>query len=605
MSRMLSLFLVVAMMGVVVGCPADPADSPADTNAGDDATDPGDDAADPGDDAADPRDEQVDTDQELSVRQRLQQAIDVTRELNGKARCPTKTELGDRRLSPLFEDAYARGERTTAMFPPSKAAAELRCSLFSEVARYEQQRPWTTRYFAISRYGSHKADKPKWPGPTDAPQLRELLGDDNRVVRSLAVEALATLHLPEDIPRIARLLDDESDGLPILGRNRNTSSIPTFSFGEPPPDTLDVMRSWHACKVQDYAWLALRLTTGQSFTSASFAPWWERNQNPRHRLWYWKQRLQNEIDEAGAISHVPYSAEMDRDTFAQLKAGRAVVSEVRKDAVRRKTAEELRRLPAEVEAKVRLLITHYGGFASDFFYSDVPWQKIGPLRLSPERLLDLLDRKDLWEDVDWKCSNEGYGPYNHMVQRLMLAAPDIFGPEHADRLRAVLAREGESLPGSGRAALLIGISRLLPPAGPDNLDDIATRDGTLRSAIRDGSCYAACELIQVGLPQNWPFLKEAFFTTPGRQHMISALGEEPLTAAKRTALCELLLEERFKPLWNANRWCRASALRAVNAHAGEEIFPEPSPSLDKPAIPDHVFHTTADVVEFLKKRQTP
>ena len=79
------------------------------------------------------------------------------------------------------------------------------------------------------------------------------------------------------------------------------------------------------------------------------------------------------------------------------------------------------------------------------------------------------------------------------------------------------------------------------------------------------------------MPQNWPFLKQAFFAGykwPMR-HMVGALGDKPLTAAKRTALRELLLEERFKPLWNTDKRCRNDALRAVNAHAGEEIFPKP------------------------------
>ena len=260
----------------------------------------------------------------------------------------------------------------------------------------------------------------------------------------MAVEALATLHLPEDVSRIARLLGDESDGLPVLGWNQETGSLPTFSFVKPQRGDVDVMRSWHARKVKDYARLALRLITGESLTSASFAPWWKHNQKPRHCLWYWKQRLRYELDEANVLPRVPYSPKLDRAVAARLAAERAREIEAREDAVRQRTAEELRGLPAEVEAKVRLLVT-YRDRGSDFFYSGDVWSKIGPLRLSPERLLDLLDRKDLWKDVDWQPNRHGYHPYNRMVQRLMLAAPDIFGPEHTDRLQAVLEREKDTL----------------------------------------------------------------------------------------------------------------------------------------------------------------
>lgn len=539
--------------------------------------------------------EKAGTEQALSVRQRLQRAIDVTRKLHDKARHPTKAEIGQRQLKPVLLSASARGDIVPRgafvgeRIPDKWSAAELRCSLRVEVVCYEQVRPWTARYSAMGWVAPCWAGIPKWPGPTDAPQLRELLGDDDPAIRCMAVEALATLYLPEDIPRIARLLDDESEGLPVRGWNRNLSSVPTVSFAAPRPDELEVMRGWHAQKVEDYAWLALRLVTGENLTPASFVPWWERNRNARHRLWYWQQRLRDEICEAEALSHPPYWSGMDREMIARLTAERARKIEARKDAVRRKAAEELRRLPAEVDAKVRLLALDFGDRVPEFFYSDAVWRKLGPLRLSPERLLDLLDRKDLWDDVDWRCNSDGDGPYDRLVERLMLAAPDVFGPEHVDRLRAVLAREGDKLPESGGAALLIGISRLLPPAAPGNLDDPQTRDGTLRAAVRKGSRDATGELIRVGLTQNWPFLKEQFFAGSKRPvpPTIEMLGTPPLTDAKRTALRELLFDERFEPLWKTDAWCRAYALQAVNAHAGKEVFPQPFPKeLNDQTLPE-------------------
>ena len=116
-----------------------------------------------------PGEEQPGPDRPLSVRQRLQRAIDVTRELEGKARHPKREELGMIRPQPVLEE-----DRRTS--------GELWCSCNGEVARYVQLRPWTLHYFSRHFSAWHLANVPKWPCPADAPQLRELLGDARRHV---------------------------------------------------------------------------------------------------------------------------------------------------------------------------------------------------------------------------------------------------------------------------------------------------------------------------------------------------------------------------------------------------------------------------------------
>jgi hypothetical protein len=249
-------------------------------------------------------------------------------------------------------------------------------------------------------------------------------------------------------------------------------------------------------------------------------------------------------------------------------------------------------LPAEVEAKVRLLAADGQAGGADITQpSHVFWHEIVSLRLSSDRLLDLMDRKDLWDDVDWQ-DHSGRGLYNRMVERLALSAERFFRPEHADRLRAVLDRERRTLWWSGRAALSIGISRLAPPADTD-LDDSRTRDGTLRAAIRDDPdvftrAHVARELVRVGLPRNAAFLTATSFTDRHLsccpdvpQSILRELGKPPLTNEKRTFLRELLLDKRFEPLWTLpngqlgreDRY-RQAAAHVVNIHAGEEILSE-------------------------------
>ena len=95
----------------------------------------------------------------------------------------------------------------------------------------------------------------------------------------------------------------------------------------------------------------------------------------------------------------------------------------------------------------------------------------------------------------------------------------------------------------------------------------------------------AAELVRVGLPGNWDFLKKEFFAETEskdlgdiRQLILWALGEPPLTLPKREALLDVVLDERFASLWTEPNlrmgagMDRSWAIRAVNAHAGKEVL---------------------------------
>ena len=105
----------------------------------------------------------------------------------------------------------------------------------------------------------------------------------------------------------------------------------------------------------------------------------------------------------------------------------------------------------------------------------------------------------------------------------------------------------------------------------------------------------AAELVRVGLPENWDFLREQFFAEKGwkdrtdvRQSILYALGDKPLTPAKRAALLDIVFEKRFAPLFTqpsrfmGDDTYRQNAICAINAHAGKELISEQ----DKYALAD-------------------
>ena len=105
---------------------------------------------------------------------------------------------------------------------------------------------------------------------------------------------MATLHRPEDIPRIAQLLGDSAEAPAELMLNNQGFSEGFFTGAaaqEQWDRGLDLARSWELRRVQTYACVRLILLTGEDFSAKDFSTWWAHNQNPLHRVWYWQQRV--------------------------------------------------------------------------------------------------------------------------------------------------------------------------------------------------------------------------------------------------------------------------------------------------------------------------
>lgn len=106
-----------------------------------------------------------------------------------------------------------------------------------------------------------------------------------------------------------------------------------------------------------------------------------------------------------------------------------------------------------------------------------------------------------------------------MVERIALCEPGWFQPKDVPALHAIFQREQNQLFWSGREALAIAISRLLPAASPGDLDDPETRDGLLRLRIINDTDvftrgYVARELVasrlagQLALPSRHLLFRE-------------------------------------------------------------------------------------------------
>jgi hypothetical protein len=494
----------------------------------------------------------------------IREAADVSQALAAVAEAPPEKDLGF-----MVEPIEYEDRQTTA---PRRFARE------SQIEHYMRVRSWSLAYAPMHCQEWTKPLPARWPGPIDAPSLRELLKDKDPARRGLAAEALATLYRPEDLPLLAGRLGDTAEAAPVLGYNMRTISLlfSSLSLGtDRQPDRLNSLRSWHRRTVADYARQGIALITRKTFADeAEFAAWWKINSDARHCLWYWQRRIQREQDEAELAAFAGYHRGLkDRpDDYA----AREKQLETARGEIRKTIPDELRQLPPEVEAKIRLLTT-------DERAGCPVWPDPPSLRVTQERLLELLDRKDLWADVPWDAEH-----YNLLAERLGLWADVLFAPKHIPRLRSALERERNGLWWSGKTALIIGISRLLPAARIDNLDNPESRDGILRDTIRHEQevfvrGYCATELVRTGLPANREFLKQLAFepyTDDGslptmRQAILQALGRPPpLSKEKRELLIDIVLDERFRNSWtwqNDGMDCQY-AIRAINAHAGRELI---------------------------------
>lgn len=515
----------------------------------------------------------------LTVRERLQAALKRSTELQSKAVAADPQVLKSLALVPRDSRHWQDEPDKTwgAVFPA-----------VNQVKEYAVARPAAMLYVPL-RYSrlSYAGDRIRLPiaaplrfSLSDAPELRRLLADTDPATRSLAVESLAALEQIADIPGIAALIDDPAPGAPSLEFNQQLTAqyVEGARVGDDASSPV-IDLSWRTKTVGDYASRAVCFLTGTphdymaggKLGAKAFAAWWATHSDAKQCLWYWQRHISLALRKAEALE-----GDSEKQRIGKLTA-------------------ELKKQSPEVEAKVQLLAI----WDEDPLNGHGISAPILNLRVKPERLLELLEEKNPWPDVDWNTS------YSTLMERIALNTR-ILRRTDVPRLRAVYAD-------NKNVALLIRISRLLPAAKPSDLDNPETRDGTLRAGIKTEKDNwpqgrLAAELVDVGLPENWPFLKSAFFAETStdccipnlREQIIDALGQQPLTGAKKTALVDLVTDDRFRILWTQynsqmgdDRY-REGAIRSINAHAGKTLITDQEEqALTAPATSEK---TLADVL---------
>jgi len=443
---------------------------------------------------------------ERSAKPQLEHALQASRDLRAEAVLLPPALVKQACLVPLDETSEHRDHRGTKIVYAQFATMD-------QANRYSEARPWFGAYSPSD--DPLFPNEPSFPAIEDAPTLRDALSDPDPAIRSLAIEALAVLDQPEDIARIAALLDDGAEGAPSLEYNYLAGAtyvdrLTAGGRGHDDPNAPLIRRSWRTKTVGEYARRAIRYMTGRDLDSRAFAAWWKVNSNCRHCLWYWQQRISHQLRAVDYTrkARAPSTGQRRTDT-ADRKARAAIV----RQEIIRIIGPEVRKEPAEVEAKVKLLALDTT--VSNGFASDPPTPSIFPaplhLRAEPEVLLEVLEGKRHWPDIDLEYYHERGIEYYNLLATRMALSPEIFRRDHIGRLRSILAARNPSgarqLRSSGRAAILVRISRLLPPASSGDLDNPNTRDGTLRTALRNESdgeviSYLVRELRATQLPAN-------------------------------------------------------------------------------------------------------
>jgi hypothetical protein len=111
------------------------------------------------------------------------------------------------------------------------------------------------------------------------------------------------------------------------------------------------------------------------------------------------------------------------------------------------------------------------------------------------------------------------------------------------------------------------------------------RESITREQDESAKGYIARELVRVGLPDNARFVRDLFFAANSegtnlsdvRNSLFIALGQSPLTDAKRKLLFELILDPRCPRILIPSRrtigndMYRRNAIHSINAHAGCEL----------------------------------
>ena len=492
---------------------------------------------------------------QLSARQRLEGALQVSRELVTKAQPLDQNTYAEMALRPSFsEDQTAVGRNQF----PRLADAQV----------YWKSRPWVVA-FTRQVFGQRALSPvaPSWPSLEDAPALRALLGDNDSAIRSLAIEALSALHLPEDVARIHALVNDEAAGAPVLA---NVFSLNSRGF--PGPETgSDLLNAavWSQRTVGAYAWIAVRLMTGFQLDGndprgVTFEDWWKAHNRGKESLWYWEERLRRESRATATPELKPGEG---RDRYFERVGEETTALQAR---LHQATLSELKTMPADVQAKVFLTATSSGYETAG---ATGPVNSLFPegfaLPIGRDRFLELLAERNLWSDVqDVPMVSQT------LLSRLARLAPDMLPMADWPAFRTVLETRAAE-----QGWMPVFYSRLLSPA--------QARDDYLRSALmkakeRYPKGEIAAEMVRSNLDGQWSVLANLFYTQPGtessdwRVDMLKALGEAPHTKRKLAALVELINDPRNETiLTQVNRLMgmdgyRQQAVWSLNAIAGTE-----------------------------------
>lgn len=430
-----------------------------------------------------------------------------------------------------------------------------------------------------------------WPAVSDAPALRTLLTDQVPEIRALAAEALATLHQPEDLPRLAKLLTDSAEA-PMELLAPTVGQFVTFrDLVEPGPDAV-TRYTWHKSCVASHAAWAVHLMLGEccpepiaqlrlthfNVSSSEHAPFLSDAAlsnlkplmagDPKDHLWYWQEYIHRSL-------HQVEDATPSRAKQEWIKS----------------FSLEMRPWPDERRAMVRLMASdvHQGG--ADMAYYDTPYSYYllfnGPLDLGIEkaRIYELLDGVRLWPD-EQRCK----GGRSQVVERLAMGWRECFTAEDIPRLLALFSNSKGDLWWSARAALVVALANLMPATHTAS-DDPASAEGFLRRTLKGDSDVfirkrAASELMRRDIDLHWPLLANRFFEDrdngddlPG--HILEWLTKAPAGVGPTQKLIALVSDERYRPLWleSESRFgkgvrggkCRRLACEALKVRVGHSV----------------------------------
>jgi len=418
-----------------------------------------------------------------------------------------------------------------------------------------------------------------------------LLADQVPGIRALAAEALATLHQPEDMPRLAALLTDSAEApmellAPTVGQ---FATLKDFIGAGPDAVT---RYTWQKSCVATHASWGVHLMLGECSQAdlASLKPLLAGD--PKDHLWYWQEYIHRSLHQL--VEATEYAVRTNTPEFDKLEYRHQF--RLMADEQSRAKQEwiksfilEMRPWPVERRVMVRLMVrdVHQGG--ADMAYYDTPRYLLfnGPLALGIEkaRIYELLDGVRLWPE-EQRCR----GGRSQVVERLAMGWQECFTAEDIPRLQALFSNSKGDLWWSARAALVVALSNLMPATHTAS-DDPATAEGFLRRTLKGDPEVsirkrAASELMRRDIDLHWPLLVDRFFEDrdngddlPG--HILEWLMKAPAGDGPTQKLIALVSDDRYRPLWLESEShfgkgvrggeCRRLACEALKVRLGHSV----------------------------------